>query len=91
MADKPLDLPLELAHRARFDVVDLRTHFKAEHQAMASATSASVGNRPACFLEKRSLPSTVISNTPPPDFRNSTGAAGVLERMMSRAARARGS
>ena len=58
---------------------------------MASATSVSVGNRPACFLEKRSLPSTVISNTPPPDLRKSTLAPGVFERMMSRAARARGS
>src|SRR5215213_6934065 len=36
MADKPLDLTLELAPRARFDVVDLRTHFKAEHQAMGA-------------------------------------------------------
>src|SRR5512147_518679 len=36
MADKPLDLTLELAPRARFDVVDLRTHFKAEHQALAA-------------------------------------------------------
>ena len=33
MAEKPLDLTLELAPRARFDVVDLRNHFKAEHQA----------------------------------------------------------
>jgi thiamine phosphate synthase YjbQ (UPF0047 family) len=36
MAEKPLDLTLELAPRARFDVVDLRNHFKAEHQALAS-------------------------------------------------------
>jgi thiamine phosphate synthase YjbQ (UPF0047 family) len=36
MAEKPLDLTLELAPRARFDVVDLRHHFKAEHQALAS-------------------------------------------------------
>lgn len=36
MADKPLDLTLELAPRARFDVVDLRTHFQAEHRALAA-------------------------------------------------------
>jgi thiamine phosphate synthase YjbQ (UPF0047 family) len=36
MAEKPLDLTLELAPRARFDVVDLRNHFKAEHQALAA-------------------------------------------------------
>jgi len=36
MAEKPLDLTLELAPRARFDVVDLRTRFKAEHQALAA-------------------------------------------------------
>src|SRR3954470_22088706 len=36
MADKPLDLTLELAPKARFDVVDLRSHFKAEHQALAA-------------------------------------------------------
>jgi thiamine phosphate synthase YjbQ (UPF0047 family) len=31
---KPLDVTLELAPRARFDVVDLRTHFAAEHEAL---------------------------------------------------------
>jgi thiamine phosphate synthase YjbQ (UPF0047 family) len=36
MADKLLDLTLELAPRARFDVVDLRRRFKAEHQALAA-------------------------------------------------------
>jgi thiamine phosphate synthase YjbQ (UPF0047 family) len=36
MADKPLDFTLELAPRARFDVVDLRTRFKAEHQALSA-------------------------------------------------------
>lgn len=36
MAEKPLDLTLELAPRARFDVVDLRSHFKAEHQALSA-------------------------------------------------------
>jgi thiamine phosphate synthase YjbQ (UPF0047 family) len=35
-ADKPLDLTLELAPRARFDVVDLRTRFAAEHEALAA-------------------------------------------------------
>ena len=33
-AAKPLDLTLELAPRARFDVVDLRSHFAAEHEAL---------------------------------------------------------
>src|SRR3954465_97331 len=36
MADKPLDLTLELAPKARFDVVDPRSHFKAEHRALAA-------------------------------------------------------
>jgi len=36
MADKPLDLTLELAPRARFDIVNLRTHFQAEHQALGA-------------------------------------------------------
>jgi len=36
MAEKPLDLTLELAPRARFDVVDLRHHFQTEHQALAA-------------------------------------------------------
>jgi len=35
MAEKPLDLTLELAPKARFDVVDLRSHFAAEHAALA--------------------------------------------------------
>ena len=34
MAEQPLDLTLELAPKARFDVVDLRSHFSAEHQAL---------------------------------------------------------
>ena len=34
MAEKPLDLTLELAPKARFDVVDLRSHFAAEHEAL---------------------------------------------------------
>jgi thiamine phosphate synthase YjbQ (UPF0047 family) len=34
MAAKPLELTLELAPRARFDVVDLRSHFAAEHEAL---------------------------------------------------------
>jgi thiamine phosphate synthase YjbQ (UPF0047 family) len=33
---KPLDLTLELAPRARFDVVELRAHFAAEHEALAN-------------------------------------------------------
>src|SRR5918996_1064479 len=35
-AAKPLDLTLELAPKARFDVVDLRSHFKAEHEALGA-------------------------------------------------------
>jgi len=34
MADKPLDLTLELAPKARVDIVDLRARFQAEHQAL---------------------------------------------------------
>src|SRR5919106_2737350 len=33
-AAKPLDLTLELAPRARFDVVDLRSRFADEHEAL---------------------------------------------------------
>ena len=33
-ASKPLDVTLELAPRARFDVVDLRSRFAAEHEAL---------------------------------------------------------
>ena len=36
MSVKPLDLTLELAPRARFDVVELRSHFAAEHQALVA-------------------------------------------------------
>ena len=36
MAVKPLDLTLELAPRARFDVVELRSHFATEHEALAA-------------------------------------------------------
>ena len=32
---KPLDLTLELVPRSRFDVVELRSHFAAEHEAFA--------------------------------------------------------
>jgi thiamine phosphate synthase YjbQ (UPF0047 family) len=35
-AAKPLDLTLELAPKARFDVVDLRSHFAAEHEALGA-------------------------------------------------------
>jgi thiamine phosphate synthase YjbQ (UPF0047 family) len=35
-AAKPLDLTLELAPKARFDVVDLRSHFRAEHEAIGA-------------------------------------------------------
>ena len=36
MSDKTLDLTLELAPRARFDVVDLRRHFADEHEALSA-------------------------------------------------------
>jgi hypothetical protein len=50
-----------------------------------------VGNRPVAFFEKRSAPSTEISNTPPPDLMKLISAAGCFATMMSRAAWARGS
>jgi hypothetical protein len=36
MSAKPLDLTLELAPKARFDVVDLRSRFAAEHEALSA-------------------------------------------------------
>ena len=36
MPSQPLDLTLELLPRARFDVVELRSHFAAEHRAFAA-------------------------------------------------------
>jgi len=36
MPGKPLDLTLELAPKARFDVVDLRSRFAAEHEALGA-------------------------------------------------------
>src|SRR5687767_244194 len=36
MPSQPLDLTLELLPKARFDVVELRSHFAAEHQAFAA-------------------------------------------------------
>jgi thiamine phosphate synthase YjbQ (UPF0047 family) len=36
MPAKPLDLTLELAPKARFDVVNLRSHFAAEHTAVGA-------------------------------------------------------
>jgi thiamine phosphate synthase YjbQ (UPF0047 family) len=36
MLAKPLDLTLELAPKARFDVVNLRSHFAAEHTAIGA-------------------------------------------------------
>lgn len=35
-ASKPLDVSLELLPRSRFDLVELRSHFSAEHEAVAS-------------------------------------------------------
>ncbi len=60
-------------------------------QAMAASTSSSVGKRPSWRLEKRSAPSTVISKTPLAPRRNATFACGCFERIVSRAALARGS
>jgi thiamine phosphate synthase YjbQ (UPF0047 family) len=36
MTAKPLDLTLEVAPKARFDVVEMRSRFAAEHEALAS-------------------------------------------------------
>ena len=36
MADKPLDLTVEIAPKTRFDMVDLRQAFAAEHHALAA-------------------------------------------------------
>src|SRR6266478_2621458 len=36
MTVKPLDLTLEVAPKARFDVVELRSRFAAEHEALAA-------------------------------------------------------
>jgi hypothetical protein len=36
MALKPLDRTLELVPKARFDVVELRSHFAAEHEALSA-------------------------------------------------------
>ena len=36
MAVQPLDLTLELVPKARFDVVEMRSHFAREHQAVAA-------------------------------------------------------
>jgi thiamine phosphate synthase YjbQ (UPF0047 family) len=36
MADKPLDLTVEIAPRARFDLVDMRRTFSAEHDALSA-------------------------------------------------------
>src|SRR5260370_7865265 len=35
MTAKPLDLTLEVAPKARFDVVEMRSRFAAEHEALA--------------------------------------------------------
>src|SRR5688572_32294922 len=36
MPSQPLDLTLELLPKARFDVVELRSHFANEHRALAA-------------------------------------------------------
>ena len=63
-ASRPQRFGTLAAARGRRRRHSLPTKGRAEHHAAASVTSASVGKRPVCFLEKRSLPSTVISNTP---------------------------
>jgi hypothetical protein len=66
--------------------------FKKERAYLtASATSASDGNAPDLRLEYFNAPSTVISNTPPPDLRSVTWACGLREAIRVRAARARAS
>src|SRR5262249_16912176 len=64
---------------------------QAGGQPSRSASSWSVGTRPAAFFETASRPSALISNTPPPDRRRLTSAEGRSLRNKSRAARARGS
>jgi hypothetical protein len=58
---------------------------------IAPNTCASVGNAPVAFFEYVNLPSTVISNTPPPLRLSVTAAFLFVFMMRSRAARARGS
>jgi hypothetical protein len=60
-------------------------------QAIEESTSSPEGKRPADFFEKRSRPPTVISKAPPRLSRSLTSAPGVLDRIKSRASRARGS
>jgi hypothetical protein len=60
-------------------------------QPRVASTSSSVGNRLVAFLEYASLPSTVISNTPPPDLRSSICVLGTVRSIKPAAARARGS
>ena len=57
----------------------------------AAAISSSLGKRLAAFLEKRSLPSTLISKTPPLLLRRLTLASGDVLSMIVRANLARGS
>jgi hypothetical protein len=60
-------------------------------QPRARSASSSDGKRPVAFLEKPSLPSTLISNTPPPDLSSVTCASGWAFMIRSRTPRARGS
>jgi hypothetical protein len=85
------DLPPAFRRHAAGTAAPCPNSGRAGHQLALCASSSSVGKRPAAFLEKRSTPSTVTSNTPPLDLRKFTSADGAFERMMSRAARARGS
>ena len=58
---------------------------------MAASSSLSFGNAPLWRLDHRSAPSTVTSNTPPPDLRRVIVASGRRVAIRVRAARARAS
>jgi hypothetical protein len=55
MPAKPLDITLELAPKARVDVVDLRSHFAAEHEALGGYRSCLYWSfhTTAGFLDRR--------------------------------------
>jgi len=57
----------------------------------AAMISRSAGKAPVWRLDQRRVPSTVISNTPPPDLCRVTAASGLREAIKVRAARARAS
>jgi thiamine phosphate synthase YjbQ (UPF0047 family) len=55
MPAQPLDLTLELAPKTRFDVVDLRSHFAAEHQSLGAYAQCLYwsSHTTAGFLDRR--------------------------------------